>query len=205
MSTPYGGNDPQQWGQQPGGHPQQGGYPGQQGGGWGQQYPPSGPQQQQYPPSGPQQQQYPPSGGLPQQRPGGYQQQPYEQQWQQPGQAYSQYPGGYEQQEKKSKTWLWVTLGVVVVAVAAVAVLGFLTPGWFVTKTFDSAAVEEGVVKILGENYKIENVQCPDGQEVKQDHSFTCTATVDGQEKKIPITVTDAEADPPVYRVGGPQ
>ncbi|MFO7191418.1 DUF4333 domain-containing protein [Thermocrispum sp.] len=200
MSTPYGGNGPQQWGQQPGGHPQ-GGHPGQQSGGWGQQYPPSGPQPQQYPPSGP----------LPQQQPPAYQQQPYEQQWQQPGQVYGgQYPGGGYQQpeEKKSKTWLWVTIAVVVVALGAVGVLGFWMPGFFVSKTFDSAAVEQGVVKILREEYKIENVQnvnCPDGQKVEQDHSFTCTATVDGQEKKIPITVTDADADPPVYRVDSPQ
>lgn len=193
MSTPY-GNDPQQWGQQPGGYPQQSGYPGQEQ--WGQQ-----PYQQQYPPSGPQpqQSQYP-----------GYDQQ---QQWQQPQQpAQQQYGGGYGQypafepdEPKKSKVWLWVSLAVVAVAIAAVAVLGFWKPGFFVNQTFDAASVEEGVVQILGKDMQLDNVQCPEGEKVEKDHTFSCTATVNGEQKKIPITVTDAEADPPVYRVNGPE
>ncbi|MGH3432293.1 MAG: DUF4333 domain-containing protein [Thermocrispum sp.] len=197
MSTPYGGNDPQQWGQQPGGYPQSG-YPGQeQAGQWGQQYPPSGPQpQQQYP---------------------GYQQPaqpPYEQQWQQPQQqyppqqgygGYGQYPSFEPDQPKKSNTWLWVTLAVVVLAAGAFVVLGFVAPGFLMTKTFDATGVEKGVVQILGKDAQVENVQCPDEQKVEQGHTFTCTATVNGEQKEIPITVTDAEADPPVYRVDGPK
>jgi len=88
MSTPYGGNDPQQpqYGQQPGGA-----------------YPPSGPQEQpqwgQQPPAyDPNQQQY----GQPQQpqqwgqQPGGYgqPQQPQQPQWGQQPPPYGQQPGG---------------------------------------------------------------------------------------------------------------
>ncbi|UJW30700.1 DUF4333 domain-containing protein [Saccharothrix sp. AJ9571] len=87
MSTPYGGNDPQQWAQQPGyggGTPQgtpSGGFPAQ-----------------------PPQPGYPQQGGYPQQQPG-YEQQGYPQQ--QPGYPqtgpqpqYGQQPGGYPQQQQ---------------------------------------------------------------------------------------------------------
>lgn len=203
MSTPYGGNDPQQWGQQPygGGYPGQE-QPGQQPGQWGQQpgYPQSGPQPQQQYPGYEQQQQW--------QQPQQPVQQPqYEQQWQQPQQypGYGQYPSFEPEQGKKSKVWLWVTLTVVVLAAAAVGVLGFVTPGFFVPKTFDAASIEKGVVQILGKDAKVSNVKCPEDEKVEQDHTFTCTATYNGDQKEIPITVTDAEADPPVYRVDGPK
>ncbi|MQA63893.1 MAG: DUF4333 domain-containing protein [Actinophytocola sp.] len=124
MSTPYGGNDPQQWGQQPYGEgapadPSSGGVPAQdpwaQQPGMGGYPPPSGPQPQQpgyeqqwqqqpgggYPFSGPQPQQpqQPQQAPQPGQLPG------YEQQWQQqpgggyppPGQPPYGYPGGYQQ------------------------------------------------------------------------------------------------------------
>jgi hypothetical protein len=82
MSTPYGGNDPQQpqYGQQPGGA-----------------YPPSGPQQQppydpnqQQPWGQPQQPQQPPPYG---QQPGGYTP-PQQPQWGQQPPPYGQQPGG---------------------------------------------------------------------------------------------------------------
>ncbi|MGC7099603.1 DUF4333 domain-containing protein [Amycolatopsis lurida] len=109
MSTPYGGNDPQQWPQQPGygggapqgtpsggfpaqppqqpGYPQQGGYP---------QQPPYDPNQPQgYPPQQPQYGQQP--GGYPQQQPAydpgqQQQQQPYDPNQQQYGQPQPGYP-----------------------------------------------------------------------------------------------------------------
>jgi len=37
----------------------------------------------------------------------------------------------------------------VVVVLAAVGVLGFVTPGFFVSKVFDASAVQTGVQKIL--------------------------------------------------------
>lgn len=213
MTTPYGGNDPQQWGGQ---QPQWGQQPGgeQQ---WGQQpgYPQSGPQPQQYPPSGPQPQQpAPDQWGQQWQQPA--QQQPqYEQQWQQPAQPqtqYQQYPGyspypSFEDGEKKSKAWLWITLTVVALAIAAVAVLGFWKPGFFNTKVFDNASLEEGVVQISKEKFGVEatNVSCPDDIKVENGATGECTATVNGEQKKVPITVTNADADPPEYRVDQPR
>lgn len=114
MSTPYGGNDPQQWGQQPGGYPgapggpSSGGFPAQGQEQWGQpQQPPPqwgqpgqpqyGQQPGGYPGGQPVQpvqpgQQYPGSGPMPQQQPG-YPQQYGQDQWgqQQPPQQAQQW------------------------------------------------------------------------------------------------------------------
>ncbi|WP_436499326.1 DUF4333 domain-containing protein [Actinokineospora sp. HUAS TT18] len=188
MSSPYGpsgGNDPQQqWGQQPyGGGPTpgtpSGGFPAQPGG-----YPP--PQQQNpygqpggYQPT----QQYPMGGGY---------QQPQNPYGQQPG--YQQPMGGYpgSAPAKKGNAWVWILVTVVVLAVGAVGVLGFITPGWFNTKVFDQSAIQDGVKSILTDKYnieKVESVTCPAKQEVKKGAQFTCTAKIAGEDKTINITV----------------
>lgn len=221
MSSPYGpgGNDPQQWGQQPQQPPQQpygppsGGFPAQ---GYPQQ--PGQPQYGGYPqqpqqPAQPYGQPDPGSGGFPQQNPygqpqdpgsGGFQQQnPYGQQPQYGGygQQQQQGYGGYGQmpqpEKKKSNTGLWIGVVVAVLVVAAVGVLGFVTPGFFNKKVLDQNAVQQGVVKILKERYQEEatDVQCPADQEVKAGNSFTCDLKVDGEARTVTITVkTESDA-----------
>ncbi|ASR38620.1 hypothetical protein BAY61_30550 [Prauserella marina] len=112
---PYGGQ-PDPYGQ--GGHQQQGGG-----------YPQSGqfPQQGGYPQGGqyPQQGGYPQSGAFPQQ--GGQ----YDQYGQYQQQQYGYPQGGeYGGPPKKSKTGLWVGLSVLLVALVAFGVTGFLAPGF---------------------------------------------------------------------------
>lgn len=233
MTSPYGpsgGNDPQpQWGQQPYG----GGYPGTPSGGFPAQNPGYGqpdPSQQQNPqqPQWGQQpqpqptQQYPAPGGYdpsqpqsnpygqPQQNPYGQPQQqnpygqpnPYGQQQDPYGQ---QNPYGQPQQPpKKSSAVLWVVVALVVLVVAAVGILGFVTPGFFKKKVFDNASVQKGVVKILTEDYKIsdaENATCPAEQEVKPNNTFECTVKVGGKDKKVKITVKTTDGE---YEVGQP-
>lgn len=212
MSTPYGGNDPQQWGQQPygGGQPGQPGEPGS--GGfpaqghdqwqqqqWGQQpggaYPQSGPQPQQ---PGQEQQWQQPGAGQQWQQP--QQQWAPEQQWQQPqpGGYPGQFPG-YPQPQQKSKAPLWIGLGVLVLLLGAVAVLLFWKPGFLVPKVFDSSAVEKGVEQIRPEVEK-GATSCPDDQKVEKDHTFSCTVKVNGEDKKVQIKVVDE--DKAQYEVG---
>ncbi|RSM83948.1 DUF4333 domain-containing protein [Kibdelosporangium aridum] len=56
-------------------------------------------------------------------------------------------------------------------------------------------AVEAGVRKILIERYgdNAELVTCPDDQPVKVGHRFTCDVTIDGEQRKVTITVRSAE------------
>jgi hypothetical protein len=187
MSTPYGGNDPQQWGQQPPSGPPSGGFPNQ--GGYGQQ-----PQQSpfgQQPGYGhqPQQPQQPPYGGQPgygqqpgQQQPGqpgqqqlGYGQQPYGQPGygqqppygqpgygQPPGQyGYGQpgFPGGAPQQSSGGKKGLWIGLGALVVVLALAAVALFVWPGLLKSKVFDSQQMQQDIKRLLTEAYAVDGVE----------------------------------------------
>jgi hypothetical protein len=210
MSTPYGGNDPQQWGQQPPApgsapNPQTGGFPApgypQQQPGYGQpqpqyggQYPP--PQYGQQPPYGqpPQYGQYPPQ-----------QQQPYY--GQQPGQYDYGQPSGFGApaagKKKGGGKLLWITIAVVVVVVAALGVTGFWKPGFFVTKVLDQSAVQNGVQQTLSQyGVTADSVSCPAKQEVKAGNTFTCTAAVDGKPQQVTVTIQDSNGN---YQVGHPQ
>ncbi|GDY28573.1 DUF4333 domain-containing protein [Gandjariella thermophila] len=218
MTSPYGGNDPQQWGQQPygSGYPgtPSGGFPAQDGTGqpgygqpgypqpgqpgYGQGYGQPDPSQgyggypgQQVPYGYGQQPGYPPAG------------QPYPGYGQQPG-----YPGTPPQADRKRSPLPWILLGVLVVVLAVVGVLGFVTPGFFLKRVFDNVAVQDGVKRILtsGTNgYGITGVgavTCPSDQEVKQGATFTCTVEVNGKPQKVTITV---KTDAGEYEVGRPQ
>jgi hypothetical protein len=92
----------------------------------------------------------------------------------------------------------------VVLLVAVVLVLGFVTPGWFVTRVFDPAAVQTGVAQILTDDYAaggVADIRCPEGVEVTTGATFRCDATIDGDPVTVPIRVTDAKGG---YEVGRP-
>ncbi|MGH3518690.1 MAG: DUF4333 domain-containing protein [Haloechinothrix sp.] len=77
-----------------------------------------------------------------------------------------------------------------------------LTP---LPRTFDEGAVQDAVHKVLTESYQIEDlgmVICPAHQRVKAGTTFDCTATIDGQEKRVPIRVTSEKGR---YSVGYPE
>jgi hypothetical protein len=229
MSTPYGGNDPQQWGQQSqdagsspnpqsGGfpaqdYPQQGGYPqqpgygqqpqwGQQPGGYQQQYPQQtqwGQQPGAYPQSGSQ----PQYGAYPQTGPQqGYFGQPAQTtQWGAPP-GYGAPPAG---EPKKSNKGIWIGAAVLIVVVAAFCVTAFWVPGFFVTKVFDATKQGNDVKGILTNTYQIPNVAnvtCPSDQEVKSGNTFDCTATIGGKQQKVTVKVKDADGN---YEVGTPK
>lgn len=77
-----------------------------------------------------------------------------------------------------------------------------LTP---VPVTFDEAAVQDAVHKVLVESYQIKNlgvVICPADQRVQAGTTFFCTTTVDGASKKVRIKVRDDDGR---YSVGMPE
>ena len=92
---------------------------------------------------------------------------------------------------------------MVLVAIA-VGVLGFYKPGFFVTKVFDTAALQTGVTKILTQDYGLTNVtgvNCGQNIKVTQGATFTCSANVDGKPVNVPVRVTSSAGD---YEVGRP-
>ena len=146
--------------------------------------------------------------GQPQQGPGrfgspgwGLSQQPTQQFPGQPQGAPQRGPG-VPGQRGGIKRLLPVVLGGVAVA-AVVALLGFVTPGFFVTRVFDTVALQGGVQHVLTQNYHMDvaRVRCEEGIRVDEGTRFECDATVDGASVKVPITVTSSDG---AYEVGRP-
>jgi hypothetical protein len=136
----------------------------------------------------------------------------YGQQQQYPG--YGSGPEAYQDEPlggPRKTGLIWTAVAVVVVLLVAVGVLGFLwapwTPnnqGFFNQKVLDSSAVQDGVKGILQNDYKlnVSSVSCPADEAVTKGNSFTCTATIDGQQKSVQITVQD---DAGHYEVAQPK
>jgi hypothetical protein len=145
----------------------------------------------------------PPAGGWGGPGPGGdepqYGWQPqYEPSW---NRGHPTRPRRSAQQRGRQRLLVAVVAALFVVVVL---VLGFVTPGWFVTRVFDAAAVQAGVAKVLTEDYAtdgVADVRCPQNVQVSAGATFTCDATIDGDPVTVPITVTD---DRGAYQVGRP-
>ncbi|WP_232668684.1 DUF4333 domain-containing protein [Pseudonocardia sp. TRM90224] len=103
----------------------------------------------------------------------------------------------------KSKLPLIIGGAVVLVAVI-VGVLGFIAPGFFVTRVFDQAALQTGVQQVLSNDYKVTAtaVSCGASVKVEAGTKFECKATVDGQELTVPVMITTNAGN---YEVGRPQ
>ncbi|WP_019813235.1 DUF4333 domain-containing protein [Saccharomonospora saliphila] len=73
-----------------------------------------------------------------------------------------------------------------------------------VSKVFDADTMRESVRSVLTGSYEldgVERVDCPSGRPVEAGTTFDCTAVVDGQTRRVPITVSDDDGR---YEVGYP-
>ena len=193
MSGPYGPNGPGEGSNDPTQH-----WGGQQGAGgagptqhWGGGQQPQQAQPTQHWGDPNAQQPQPQWGQQPQQQWGQQPQQPGQQQWgQQPPSS-----GG----KGKGLVIGLIAAGVLVLA----AVVGLLLVV-FSSDELDSAAVQDGVSRVLKDSYGIadvSDVSCPSGQEVKVDATFTCDLKVSGEAKKVTVKITK---DDGTYEVGRP-
>ncbi|WP_300015552.1 DUF4333 domain-containing protein [Pseudonocardia sp.] len=175
--SPAGGVPPQ-WGPNP------------QAPAWAQQPPPSGgwaPAPQQPYPGGPQ----PAYPGAPHQ-------------WGPPG--YPPLPGPPSGPPRRSRTPL-VVGAVVLAAVALVALLAFVAPGFAYTTVFDRVQLQAGVQRVLVEDYRysdVGEVVCGDPAAapitVRTGATFTCTTTIEGVPATVPVTVTSDDGGYDVSR-----
>jgi Domain of unknown function (DUF4333) len=113
-----------------------------------------------------------------------------------------------------SRSSLSIVGGVVgvlaLIIVAAVLVMGFWKPGFFVTTKLDVNKAQSGVQQILTDQtngYGVksaDNVKCNNGQNptVKKGDTFTCDVSVDGQHKQVTVTFQDNSG---TYEVGRPK
>ncbi|MHA6800339.1 DUF4333 domain-containing protein [Bounagaea algeriensis] len=95
--------------------------------------------------------------------------------------------------------------GAALVVLGVVAVLGFVTPGWFVRPVFDATGVQKGIAQTLRDSYRIgdvEQVRCPDGQRVAAGSRFDCRVRIGGEARVVTISVKNERG---VYEVGHPK
>jgi hypothetical protein len=74
-----------------------------------------------------------------------------------------------------------------------------------VVRVFDRQAMQEAVLGILTDSYRLDevsDVRCPAGQSVEPGATFDCTVEVGGEQQSVPITVTSEQGD---YEVGLPE
>ena len=162
----------------------------------------SGPWQPGQPAAGPwqpaQQQPGTPSGGQPAQAP----QQPYGGGFQ-PTQygGLGAFPAEPAKPPKSKKPLLFGGIAVVVL-VAGGAAAWLL--GAFRGNVLDQQSLQDGVVKVLNENYgepDVKNAQCPSGEAAVNGTTFDCAVKIGGQDKKVTVRVLN---DRPEYEVGAP-
>ena len=120
-------------------------------------------------------------------------------------------PGGDEPTSKRSMAALGTILGVLAaIIVAAVLVLGFWKPGFFVSTKLDVTKAQTGVAadpvgpdqRLRRQNVK--DVKCNNGQNptVRKGDNFTCEVSIDGTKRQVTVTFQD---DKGTYEVGRPK
>ena len=94
--------------------------------------------------------------------------------------------------------------------VAAVLILGFWKPGFFVTTKLDVNSAQSGVQQILSDEAdgygakNVKDVKCNNGQSptIKKDDTFNCEVSIDGTKRQVTVTFQD---DDGTYEVGRPK
>jgi hypothetical protein len=114
----------------------------------------------------------------------------------------SGYPGQGGLPPKSALSWILPGVGGGAV-LAAVLILGFVSPGYFITTVFDRDAVQEGVRRILSDDYgrNVQAVTCPADQKVQPGATFICQASIDGARRDVTIMV---KTDSGEYEVARP-
>lgn len=96
--------------------------------------------------------------------------------------------------------WLFTAVGAL--AMAAV-ILAVAFPGWYLSSVLDRWAVQRGVAAVLTDSgYRVGAVSCPAGQPVEVGHRFSCTASIDGVQRDVTVTVRTAGGE---YAVAAPR
>ncbi|GHF88359.1 hypothetical protein FHX82_000904 [Amycolatopsis bartoniae] len=119
-----------------------------------------------------------------------------------PGATYGGF-GAFDAKPARSrKPWL---IGAAVVVVLALGGGGAWWFGAFRGDVLDRQSVQDGVQRILREDFgegDVKDVSCPENQPVHTGTTFDCSVTVAGQPKKVTVRVLNDDAQ---YEVGAPK
>ena len=129
----------------------------------------------------------------------------------QPGQYAPYGQPGMEEAAKKSTRATAAILGSLgAVLLAALLILGFWKPGFFVTTTLDVNKAQQGVQQILTDEAggygakNVNDVRCNNGQNptVRKGDTFNCEVSIDGTKRQVTVTF---QYDKGTYEVGRPK
>ncbi|WP_410656569.1 DUF4333 domain-containing protein [Amycolatopsis sp. lyj-112] len=120
----------------------------------------------------------------------------------------SQYGGlgafGGETGKKPKASKKTLLIGGIAAAVLVAGGVGAWLLGAFAGDTLDQKSVQDGVVRVLNENYgepDVKNAKCPSGQAVENGTTFDCSVELSGQQKKVTVRVLNTT---PEFEVGAP-
>ncbi|MEV6902034.1 DUF4333 domain-containing protein [Amycolatopsis sp. NPDC051372] len=97
----------------------------------------------------------------------------------------------------------WVIAGAAVAVVIIGGGAAWLL-GAFQGDTLDQKSLQDGVSRVLAENYgepDVKNVACPSGESTQNGTTFDCTLQLGGQPRKVTVRVLN---DKPEYEIGAP-
>jgi len=128
----------------------------------------------------------------------------------QPGQYPYGQPGAEVAAPKSTRNTAIILGSLAALLLAAVLVLGFVKPGFFVTTKLDVNKAQQGVQQILTDEANgygaknVNDVKCNNGQNptVKKGDTFTCEVSIDGTKRQVTVTFQD---DKGTYEVGRPK
>jgi hypothetical protein len=132
-----------------------------------------------------------------------------------PGQG-QQYGGGFQpsqygglgafsvEPEKKPASKKPLLIGLVALLVLALGGGAAWLLGAFRGDVLEQKSLQDGVIKVLNENYgepDVKNADCPADEAARNGTTFDCTVQIGGQPKKVTVRVLN---DRPEYEVGAP-
>ncbi|MFP5021232.1 DUF4333 domain-containing protein [Pseudonocardia phyllosphaerae] len=98
---------------------------------------------------------------------------------------------------------VWAAIAAAAVILAVVLITAFVAPGWALKPKLDRTALQNGVTKVLREDYKlgVGAIQCPGDVAAEPGTEFSCQAVVDGEQLEVPGVVTTDKGDYQIKRV----
>jgi len=103
----------------------------------------------------------------------------------------------------------WIAIAVALMVVAIVLFLGFVAPGFFLTRELDVSKAEDSITALLSDpsssyGRTVSDLKCNDGQNpiIRRGQRFTCSLKIDGQAKQVEVTFTGDDGN---FEVGVPK
>lgn len=124
--------------------------------------------------------------------------------WASAGSENAEQPAAEQSEEPVKSVPVWLFLVAALILSTVVGVLGFINPGYFVTKVLDQTALQNGVRTVLQNDYRLPNVAdvvCPPNQKVLPGRDFDCQVKINNAPAMVRVLIQSKDGR---YTVGRP-